>query len=308
MDNYNKKRILIVDDDEEIRELLEFDIAQSGYIVDTAKDGLEGLNKALNNSYDLILLDVMMPKMNGFDVCKNIRQAKLAIPILMLTAKGTIEDKTDGFDNGADDYLVKPFDIQEVLLRIRVLLRRNQVVEENPLSNEVLNVGDIQIFPDTLECTILNKRVKKLITSHIGLNPIAGEQMNHGEMEVELVPMGTFAERIRCGGSGLGGILTPTGVGTIVAEGKQVIQVRGRDFLLEEPLHADVAVLKAWKADKMGNLVYHRCARNYNPMMAMAADLVIVEAENIVEVGEIDPDMVMTPGVLVDMIVHFEEE
>lgn len=160
MDNYNKKRILIVDDDEEIRELLEFDIAQSGYIVDTAKDGLEGLNKALNNSYDLILLDVMMPKMNGFDVCKNIRQAKLAIPILMLTAKGTIEDKTDGFDNGADDYLVKPFDIQEVLLRIRVLLRRNQVVEENPLSNEVLNVGDIQIFPDTLECTILNKRVK----------------------------------------------------------------------------------------------------------------------------------------------------
>lgn len=160
MDNYNKKRILIVDDDEEIRELLEFDIAQSGYIVDTAKDGLEGLNKALNNTYDLILLDVMMPKMNGFDVCKNIRQAKLAIPILMLTAKGTIEDKTDGFDNGADDYLVKPFDIQEVLLRIRVLLRRNQVVEENPLSNEVLNVGDIQIFPDALECTIVNKRVK----------------------------------------------------------------------------------------------------------------------------------------------------
>ena len=155
---------------------------------------------------------------------------------------------------------------------------------------------------------ILNKRVKKLITSHIGLNPVAGEQMNHGEMEVELVPMGTFAERIRCGGSGLGGILTPTGVGTIVAEGKQVIQVRGREYLLEEPLHADVAVLKAWKADKMGNLVYHRCARNYNPMMAMAADLVIVEAENIVEVGEIDPDMVMTPGVLVDMIVHFEEE
>ncbi len=160
MDNFNKKRIRIVDDDEEIRELLEFDIAQSGYIVDTAKDGLEGLNKALNNSYDLILWDVMMPKMDGFDVWKNIRKAKLAIPILMLTAKGTIEDKTDGFDNGADDYLVKPFDIQEVLLRIRVLLRRNQVVEENPLSNEVLNVGDIQIFPDTLECTILNKRVK----------------------------------------------------------------------------------------------------------------------------------------------------
>ena len=156
-----QKRILIVDDDDEIRELLEFDVAQSGYFVDVAKDGLEGLDKALNNTYDLILLDVMMPKMNGFDVCKTIRQAKLAIPILMLTAKGTIYDKTEGFDCGADDYLVKPFDIQEVLLRIRVLLRRNQVVEiENSLSDEITKVGDIQILPDTLETIIVNKKVK----------------------------------------------------------------------------------------------------------------------------------------------------
>jgi DNA-binding response OmpR family regulator len=156
-----QKRILIVDDDDEIRELLEFDIASSGYFVDTAKDGLEGLNKALNNAYDLVLLDVMMPKMNGFDVCKNIRQAKLAVPVLMLTAKGTIDDKTTGFDCGADDYLVKPFDIQEVLLRIRVLLRRNAVeVEESPLSNEVLKCGDIEIFPESLECIIVNRRVK----------------------------------------------------------------------------------------------------------------------------------------------------
>ena len=157
-----QKRILIVDDDDEIRELLEFDIASSGYFVDTAKDGLEGLNKALNNTYDLILLDVMMPKMNGFDVCKNIRQAKLAIPILMLTAKGTIDDNTSGFDCGADDYLVKPFDIQEVLLRIRVLLRRNavNVEDESALSNEVLKCGDIEIFPESLECVIVNRRVK----------------------------------------------------------------------------------------------------------------------------------------------------
>ena len=133
----NEKRILIVDDDDEIRELLEFDVSASGYFVDTAKDGMEGLNKALNNTYDLILLDVMMPKMNGFDVCKNIRQAKLAIPILMLTAKGTIDDKTEGFDCGADDYLVKPFDIQEVLLRIRVLLRRNQIVEDKTALHEL---------------------------------------------------------------------------------------------------------------------------------------------------------------------------
>lgn len=156
-----QKRILIVDDDDEIRELLEFDIASSGYFVDTATNGLEGLNKALNNAYDLILLDVMMPKMNGFEVCKNIRQAKLAVPILMLTAKGTIDDKTTGFDCGADDYLVKPFDVQEVLLRIRVLLRRNSVeLEPSPLSNEVLKCGDIEIFPESLECIIVNRRVK----------------------------------------------------------------------------------------------------------------------------------------------------
>ena len=158
--NQTKKKILIVDDDDEIRELLEFDVAQSGYFVDTAKDGLEGLNKALNNAYDLILLDVMMPKMNGFDVCKNIRNAKLSIPVLLLTAKGTIEDKTEGFDCGADDYLVKPFDIQEVLLRIRVLLRRNQIEDKNSISNEILQAGDITIMPESLEAIIVNKKVK----------------------------------------------------------------------------------------------------------------------------------------------------
>jgi len=155
-----KKRILIVDDDTEIRELLEFDISSSGYFVDTAVDGMDGLNKILNNKYDLILLDVMMPKMNGFDVCKNLRQAKITTPVLMLTAKGTIIDKTSGFDSGADDYLVKPFDIQEVLLRIRVLLRRNQPPVEDYNSTEILNVGEIEILPDTLEAIILNKKVK----------------------------------------------------------------------------------------------------------------------------------------------------
>ena len=156
----NLKRILIVDDDDEIRELLEFDVAQSGYFVDTAADGMEGLTKALNNKYDLILLDVMMPKMNGFEVCKNIRAAKINVPILMLTAKGTIGDKTTGFDSGADDYLVKPFDIQEVLLRIRVLLRRTEPQVETLGSTEILEAGEIEILPDTLECIILNKKVK----------------------------------------------------------------------------------------------------------------------------------------------------
>ncbi len=155
-----KKRILIVDDDTEIRDLLEFDISSSGYYTDTASDGMDGLNKALNNKYDLIILDVMMPKMNGFDVCKNIRQAKISTPILMLTAKGTIADKTSGFNNGADDYLVKPFDIQEVLLRIRVLLRRNMPQVEPMLSSEILEAGNIEILPDSLEAIVLNKKVK----------------------------------------------------------------------------------------------------------------------------------------------------
>ncbi len=151
------KRLLIVDDDNQIRELLSFDIAQSGYIVDCASNGQEGLKKALENNYDLILLDVMMPKMNGFDVCKNIRLANINTPILMLTAKGTIEDKTQGFDCGADDYLIKPFEIQEVLLRIRALLRRG---ESNKESKEVLRAGDIEILPDSLEALIIDKKVK----------------------------------------------------------------------------------------------------------------------------------------------------
>ena len=153
------KRLLIVDDDSEIRELLTFDIAQSGYIVDSAQDGAEGLNKALENNYDLILLDVMMPKMNGYEVCKNIRLAKPNVPILLLTAKGTIEDKTQGFNCGADDYLIKPFEIQEVLLRIRALLRRGET-SQNQNTKEVLRAGDIEILPDSLEAVILDKKVK----------------------------------------------------------------------------------------------------------------------------------------------------
>jgi len=155
-------RLLIVDDDTEIRELLEFDLSQSGYAVDSAANGFDGLNKALNNNYDLVLLDVMMPKMNGYEVCRNIRKSKPNLPVLLLTAKGTIEDKTNGFDCGADDYLVKPFDIQEVLLRVRALLRRNNPTngKEAPFASEVLKMGELEIFPDSLEVQIINKKVK----------------------------------------------------------------------------------------------------------------------------------------------------
>ncbi len=154
------QRLLIADDDNEIRELLEFDLSHSGYEVDSAKDGEEALQKALKGNYDLILLDVMMPKMNGFDVCKNIRSSKPEIPILMLTAKGTITDKTQGFDSGADDYIVKPFDIQEVLLRVRALVRRSPSSKSNSIKQEILKIGDIEIFPDSLETEVKGKRIK----------------------------------------------------------------------------------------------------------------------------------------------------
>jgi acetate CoA/acetoacetate CoA-transferase alpha subunit len=149
---------------------------------------------------------------------------------------------------------------------------------------------------------IVGHKVKKVIASHIGTNPETGRQMIAGELDVELVPQGTLAERVRAGGSGLGGVLTPTGVGTVVEEGKVKMMVDGREYLLEKPLFAEVALLKAHKADKAGNLIYHRSARNFNPLMALAADLVIVQVEEIVEIGEIDPDEVMTPGILVDKI------
>lgn len=153
--------LLVVDDDDEIRELLEFDLAQSGYRVDTASNGLEGLEKAVNNHYDLVLLDVMMPKMNGFDVCKNIRKSKPELPVLLLTAKGTIDDKTLGFDCGADDYLVKPFDVQEVLLRVKALLRRKPDSKLEPsMKKEILKMGEIEIFPESLETLVQEKIVK----------------------------------------------------------------------------------------------------------------------------------------------------
>lgn len=156
---------------------------------------------------------------------------------------------------------------------------------------------------DGIGTLVCEHRAKSLIASHVGLNPEVAKQMNSGELEVTLVPQGTLAERIRCGGFGLGGVLTPTGVGTVVEEGKQVIEVNGKKYLLELPLRAEIAIVKAWKADTSGNLVYHRLARNFNQVMAMAADFVIAEVEEIVDVGQIDPDMVMTPGVCVDMIV-----
>jgi acetate CoA/acetoacetate CoA-transferase alpha subunit len=151
---------------------------------------------------------------------------------------------------------------------------------------------------------IANHQVKKLYGTHIGMTPETGRQMIAGEMEVELCPQGTFVERIRAAGYGLGGVLTPTGVGTIVAEGKRVIEIEGKSFLLEMPLKADFALIKAYRCDYLGNVEYLLTGRNFNQMMALAAETVIVEAENIVPTGVIPPDMVATPFVCVDYIIE----
>jgi acetate CoA/acetoacetate CoA-transferase alpha subunit len=145
--------------------------------------------------------------------------------------------------------------------------------------------------------------IAKSITSHIGLNPEAQQQMIAGKMVIDLVPQGTLIERIRAGGCGLGGILTPTGVGTVVEEGKRRLEVDGRSYLVETALKADFALVHAFLADYAGNLSYALTARNFNPVMAMAADTVIATAENIVPVGVIAPDHVVTPAVLVDYLV-----
>jgi acetate CoA/acetoacetate CoA-transferase alpha subunit len=147
---------------------------------------------------------------------------------------------------------------------------------------------------------------RKVIASHIGTNPRTQALMLDGTIEVELVPQGTLAERVRAGGFGLGGILTPTGVGTLVAEGKRTIEVDGRTYLLETALKADVALVAARRADYHGNLEYALTARNFNPLMAMAATTTIAEAEDIVAVGMIPPDAVVTPGVLVHVLVGRE--
>ena len=148
---------------------------------------------------------------------------------------------------------------------------------------------------------IVNKQVAKAIVGHIGTNPETGRQMNAGELEVELVPLGTLVERIRSAGAGLGGVLTPTGVGTLVSEGKQTLEIDGKTYLLEKPLKADFALIYGSKVDKFGNIFIHGTARNFNQVMATAANIVIVEAEELVDTP-LNPDEITIPGIFVDYI------
>jgi 3-oxoacid CoA-transferase subunit A len=148
------------------------------------------------------------------------------------------------------------------------------------------------------------RQVRKMIATYVGENKEFERQFLTRELEVELVPQGTFAERIRAGGAGIGGFFTPTGYGTLVADGKETRIIDGKPYVLEAPLRADFAFVKAWKGDRAGNLVYRRTARNFNPVMATAAQTTIAEVEHLVEPGEIDPDHVITPGIFVNHILQ----
>lgn len=178
-----------------------------------------------------------------------------------------------------------------------------EIIKKNVKNLTLISIdaGDPNVGPDHI---IQNEQVKKLITSHIGATPTTGKLMNEGKLEVEFSPQGTLAERIRAGGVGLGGILTDVGLGTLVEEGKPQIELNGKTYLVESALRADVAIILAEKADPFGNLVYSKTARGLNPLMAMAADLTIVDAKEIVPLGAIDPEDVVTPGAFVEVIVH----
>ncbi len=154
---------------------------------------------------------------------------------------------------------------------------------------------------------LTNRQITRIIATYVGENKLFEELVLKGELQAMLVPQGTFAERIRAGGAGIAGFYTPTGVGTAVAEGKELREFDGRKYLLERGLTADFALIKAWKGDRWGNLIYRGTARNFNPMMAAAAKVTIAEVEELVELGELDPNAVVTPGIYVNRIVHGEK-
>lgn len=174
---------------------------------------------------------------------------------------------------------------------------------ESGVKNLTIIGNDTSFVDKGIGRLIVNNQVKKVIASHIGTNAETGRLMNEGKLEVELSPQGTLIERVRAGGFGLGGILTPTGVGTLVEENKEKITVDDKEYLLELPLRADIALVKGSLVDTFGNTIYKGTTKNFNPMIAMASDLVIVEAEEVVEAGSLDKEMIMTPGVVVDYII-----
>jgi 3-oxoacid CoA-transferase subunit A len=186
---------------------------------------------------------------------------------------------------------------ENLIAALRARGTRNLVVVSNNAGVDDFGIGVL----------LKSRQVRKMVSTYVGENKEFERQFLTGELEVELVPQGTFAERIRAGGAGIAGFLTPTGYGTLVADGKETHTIDGKHYVLERPLHADFAFVKAWKGDLAGNLVYRRTARNFNPVMATAAAVTIAEVEELVEPGQIDPDHVVTPGIFVKHILRGEK-
>ena len=209
----------------------------------------------------------------------------------------TVADASRHFRDGMSILFVGFMGVGTPPLLIEALLASNV--------RDLTLIGNDTAFPDVgVGLLISERRVKKVIASHIGLNPETGRQMIVGELEVELAPQGTLIERIRAGGAGLGGVLTATGLGTVVEEGKRRIGIDGKDYLLELPIRADLALLHASRSDRAGNLQYRLSTRNFNPVVALAADIVLAQADEIVETGSLDPDSIMTPAALVHGVVE----
>ena len=183
---------------------------------------------------------------------------------------------------------------ENLIAALRARGTRNLTVISNNAGVDGFGIGTL----------LTTRQVKKMISTYVGENREFERQCLSGELDLELVPQGTFAERIRAGGAGIGGFFTPTGYGTIVAEGKETRLIDGRHYVLEAPLKADFAFVKAFRGDTLGNLVYRRTARNFNPMMATAAAVTIAEVEELVEPGEINPESVVTPGIFVKYILQ----
>lgn len=221
----------------------------------------------------------------------------------MINKVTTIGKAVDAVKSG-DTIMVGGFGIQGAALSLLRELAGRPVDRLTTISEDAGFVfGAIeQAVPSLLE----TGKIEKLCLSFLGGNQTAHSLINAGKLELDLIPQGTLAERIRIGGAGIGGFYTPTGVGTVVEEGKEKKVIDGKEYILELPLRANVAFIKAYRADRMGNAVFKYAAMNFNPLMAMAADITIVEAEEIVEAGAIEPDHVHLPGVFVDYVVQSE--
>lgn len=183
-----------------------------------------------------------------------------------------------------------------------------QALKENGAKDLTIVSNNCGVDDFGLGILLKNKQIKKMMSSYVGENAEFAKQLLNGELEVELIPQGTLAERLRAGGAGIPAFFTPTGVGTEVAKGKEIRKFDGRDYVLENAIKGDVAIVRAWKGDKFGNLIYRKTARNFNPMIATAGKITVAEVEELVEVGTLDPDQIHTPGVFIQRIFQAPQE